>query len=37
MWCEDKSGHPVVLFKSPWSMNWLAEKNPEVAFRETAA
>jgi peptide chain release factor 3 len=37
MWCEDKAGHPVVLFKSPWSMNWLAEKNPTVAFRETAA
>jgi len=37
MWCEDRAGHPVVLFKSPWSMNWLAEKNPEVAFRETAA
>jgi peptide chain release factor 3 len=36
MWCEDREDRPVVLFKSPWSMNWLAEKNPGVTFRETA-
>ena len=36
LWCEDKAGRPVVLFKSQWSLNWLAEKNPKVGFRETA-
>jgi peptide chain release factor 3 len=35
MWCEDREGHPVVLFRSEWAMNWLAEKNPETRFRET--
>ncbi len=36
MWCTDRSERPVVLFKSQWSVNWLAEKNPKVTFRETA-
>jgi peptide chain release factor 3 len=35
MWCEDREGHPVVLFRSEWAVNWLAEKNPETRFRET--
>ncbi|MDF1556012.1 MAG: peptide chain release factor 3, partial [Deferrisomatales bacterium] len=36
MWCEDRLGNPVVLFKSEWAMNWLAEKNAKTEFRETA-
>ncbi|MHB8765122.1 MAG: peptide chain release factor 3, partial [Deferrisomatales bacterium] len=32
MWCEDKEGRPAVLFRSEWSMNWLAERNPKVVF-----
>jgi peptide chain release factor 3 len=36
MWCEDRDAHPVILFKSEWALNWLAEKNPKVDFRETA-
>ena len=36
MWCEDRQGNPVVLFRSEWAMNWLAEKNADTEFRETA-
>ena len=36
MWCQDREGNPVVLFKSEWAMNWLAEKNEDTEFRETA-
>ncbi|MBI5015421.1 MAG: peptide chain release factor 3 [Deltaproteobacteria bacterium] len=37
LWCEDREGQPVILFKSEWSLNWLAERNPKVEFRDTAA
>ncbi|MBI5445388.1 MAG: peptide chain release factor 3 [Deltaproteobacteria bacterium] len=36
MWCEDREEKPVVLFKSEWALNWLAEKNPKVVLWETA-
>ncbi len=36
LWCEDKDGRPAILFKSEWAMNWLAERNPKVAFRDSA-
>ncbi|NTU59991.1 MAG: peptide chain release factor 3 [Deltaproteobacteria bacterium] len=36
LWCEDRHEHPVILFKSEWAFNWLAEKNPKVEFRDTA-
>jgi peptide chain release factor 3 len=36
MWCEDRQANPVVLFKSEWAMNWLAEKNVDTEFLETA-
>ena len=36
LWGEDREGGPVILFKSEWAMNWLAEKHPKVELRETA-
>ena len=37
LWCEDREGNPVILFKSRWALNWLAERNPNVEFRDTAS
>ncbi|RMG90060.1 MAG: peptide chain release factor 3, partial [Candidatus Dadabacteria bacterium] len=36
LWCEDRQGRPVVLFKSAWAFEWLAERAEGVTFRETA-
>jgi peptide chain release factor 3 len=31
---EDGAGNPAVLFESDWSLNYTAEKNPDVCFLE---
>ncbi|NOY44437.1 MAG: peptide chain release factor 3 [Deltaproteobacteria bacterium] len=36
LWCEDRQGRPVILFKSAWAFEWLAERAEGVTFRETA-
>ncbi len=36
LWCQDRAGRPVVLFKSEWALGWLAERTEGVIFRETA-
>ncbi len=36
LWCEDRAGRPVVLFKSEWALSWLVDRTPDVIFRDTA-
>lgn len=33
---QDEAGNLVVLFESEWGLNYLAEKNPDLTFRDTA-
>ena len=33
---RDPQGHLVVLFNSPWEMNYCLEKNPQLDFREAS-
>ncbi|MDF1552874.1 MAG: peptide chain release factor 3 [Deferrisomatales bacterium] len=34
--CEDRHGRPVVLFRSQWALNWVAERHPGLALRAAA-
>lgn len=37
MWCVDVKERPVVLFKSPWALDWLKDKADGVDFMSAAA
>ena len=32
----DRDGHPVVLFRSAWAVDWAAKQKPELEFTSTA-
>jgi peptide chain release factor 3 len=35
-WAEDREGRPVVLFVSEWAVRFLADRNEDATFSETA-
>lgn len=35
--CRDREGRPIMLFASPWEIEYFKRVNPEIAFAETGS